>query len=408
MGIEGRTGASARARRVVYALVAGAAVVALAFALTSPLIDAQVYRGGVEVWLSGQDVYRASIPTSGVNLPFTYPPFAMFPLLVLFTPPLYVGAALLTLLGVAALFAACLLVARRLDVDPGRALLVAAGATLVGTLSEPLRGTLQFGQINLLLLGLVAVDCLSKNPRWPRGVLIGVAAAIKLTPAGFLLFFAARRQWRPVFAGIASFAVCTGLAWAVMPSGSTDFWFRAVLDPSRVGGLAYAGNQSLRGVLERFDLPGSTGKLLWLVLAAVVVVVAALVAHRTREDEHGEVTAWFAVAAAALLISPVSWDHHWVYAVPFVLALGYWAAAHRQRLWAPVLAGALFLFGLHWLLPREQERERQWALWQHLPGDSFVLVALVGLGVAFVMAHRRRPASRPAVGENPEPALTAP
>nr|BFF03367.1 hypothetical protein GCM10020241_50420 [Streptoalloteichus tenebrarius] len=257
-------------------------------------------------------------------------------------------------------------------------------------------------------MGLVAVDCLARNPRWPRGALIGVAAAIKLTPAGFLLYFAARRQWRPVVVGGASFLVCTGLAWAVTPGNSADFWFRAVLDPSRVGGLAYAGNQSLRGAIERFDLPGSTGKLLWVALAAAAVVVAALLAHRTRDDEHGEVVGWFAVAAAALLISPVSWSHHWVYAVPFTLALGYWAAARPVRLWAPIVVAAVFLTGPHWFLPRESERERQWTLAQHIPGDAFVLVAVVALAVALVLAYRRRPAPAPGVGVIPEPALSAP
>lgn len=44
--------------------------------------------------------------------------------------------------------------------------------------------------------GLVAADCLTCQPRWPRGLLVGIAAAIKLTPAAFVLFFLLRRDYR--------------------------------------------------------------------------------------------------------------------------------------------------------------------------------------------------------------------
>jgi len=45
-------------------------------------------------------------------------------------------------------------------------------------------------------MALVALDCLVAKPKWPRGMLIGVAAAIKLTPAVFVLFFLLRRDYR--------------------------------------------------------------------------------------------------------------------------------------------------------------------------------------------------------------------
>jgi alpha-1,2-mannosyltransferase len=34
---------------------------------------------------------------------------------------------------------------------------------------EPIMQTLEFGQVNLVLMALVAADCLAGHPRWPRG-----------------------------------------------------------------------------------------------------------------------------------------------------------------------------------------------------------------------------------------------
>ena len=62
---------------------------------------------------------------------------------------------------------------------------------------EPVRNTLNYGQVNVALMALVAADCLAAAPRWPRGALVGLAAAVKLTPAAFVLFFLLRRDSGP-------------------------------------------------------------------------------------------------------------------------------------------------------------------------------------------------------------------
>jgi hypothetical protein len=138
-----------------------------------PHLDLDVYRLGARMWLSGGDLYGLLPPTIiGNHLPFTYPPVAA----VLFTPftlvPLPVAGVVLTALSVVAL-----VVVPRLT--PARVAVVLPVALLL----EPVRETLGFGQVNLLLMALVALDCLHRRPRWPRGVLVGLAAAIKLTPA---------------------------------------------------------------------------------------------------------------------------------------------------------------------------------------------------------------------------------
>jgi alpha-1,2-mannosyltransferase len=70
-----------------------------------------------------------------------------------------------------------------------------AVALPVSLLLEPVWETLQFGQLNLRLMALIALDGLVERPRWPRGMLVGIAAAIELTPAAFVLFFLLRKDY---------------------------------------------------------------------------------------------------------------------------------------------------------------------------------------------------------------------
>ena len=89
-------------------------------------------------------------------------------------------------------------------------------------LLEPIRSTLTYGQINALLMALVAFDCLTRAPRWPRGIGVGIAAAVKLTPAVFLLFFLLRRDLRSAARAGLSFAACTGAGFALAPHDSLE------------------------------------------------------------------------------------------------------------------------------------------------------------------------------------------
>jgi alpha-1,2-mannosyltransferase len=248
-------------------------------------------------------------------------------------------------------------------------------------LLEPARGGLDLGQVNMILLGLVAADCLLPRTPWPRGTFVGLAAAIKLTPAIFVLFFLCRRRWRPALTAVAAFAACGAIGWVLAPGQSRQFWFAAVLDPQRVGGLAYSANQSLRGLLFRLGAPDAV----WPVLALAVLVVTVFVVPRLRDD----LTASVAVAAAGLLISPVSWSHHWVWIAPALVLLH-----GRVR----VAVAAVFAVGPHWLLPTAGDRELTWTWWQHLLGNTYVWLALAFLGWCLVQARRNRSTAPVEVG----------
>src|SRR5262249_8401015 len=142
-------------------------------------------------------------------------------------------------------------------------------AAVVALVLEPVLSTFDFGQVNLALTALVVMDCLAV--RRFRGVLVGLAAAIKLAPAVFVVYFLVKRDGRGWAASAASFVGFAMLGFLLAPNDSRKYWFGVVLDPSRIGGLAYMDNQSIRGVLHRIHPLPVTETLLWLVLTALVL-----------------------------------------------------------------------------------------------------------------------------------------
>lgn len=197
--------------------------------ITGGFIDLQVYRLGVETLRDGGDMY-GQLPqtTIGIGLPFIYPPFAALVLAPFALLPWDVAAFAFFVTSVAALTITLYLVARR--VWPGEnarrvALFATACAAPLALLLEPTRSTLDFGQVNLLLMALVAADCLTEKPKWRRGMLIGIAAAIKLTPAAFVLFFLVRRDYKSAITAAVTGAAATALSFLVLPSTSAKYWF---------------------------------------------------------------------------------------------------------------------------------------------------------------------------------------
>ena len=378
------------ARRAAVAVGLAGVVLAVLVLLVDfhNFIDLRVYRAGGRAWVDGYSLYgNEFVRRSGVGLPFTYPPIAAILFTALALVPMGVAIGVITAASVAALGAVAAIVLRhpRLAVLAGL-----AGAMLL----EPVRLTLSYGQINLLLMALVVADCLLPRTPWPRGVLIGVAAAIKLTPAVFILYFVAHRQWRPVGAAAGGFLAATVLAW-VVAAGDTPAYLRTVIaDPGRLGGLTYTANQSLNGFWQRLGVDDSLTTALWL-LSVLAVAALGLRAVRDARAAGDDVAALVATAAVGLLVSPVSWSHHWVWAA----VAGMWLLP-RLREWrvpvrVAVVAGlALFVVPPHWILPRKHDNELGWSLWQHVVGNEFVWCALALL-VALALRWRARPDALP-------------
>ncbi|MEJ6548702.1 glycosyltransferase 87 family protein [Corynebacterium sp. USCH3] len=370
--------------------------------------DYDIYRAGGRAVLDGASLYTQAFPAQGITLPFTYPPLSaiVFAPLALASSP--VGYAVFTVLSLLCLALTVMIAVSSLAAErpgagrpgPDRRQLVLA-ALLVLPLAVwlwPVTHTLEFGQINIVLMLMVAADLLLPRTPWPRGTLVGIAAALKLTPAVFGLYFLLRRQWGPAATSVVSGLGATAVAWLVLPGDSRQYWTDTIGDPSRIGGLAYSANQSLRGFLARF-----TGDPLqttvWYLLAAVTVVVVAVV--MLRLIAAGAFTAAVCTnALLALLVSPVSWAHHWVWLLPMLMVVGVslWT---RRSVPLSVLALLLVLtataFPVHVYLPSAHGAEMDWAWWMKILGSEYVVVAVVWLGVAAVLPAAFRPAGRNAL-----------
>jgi alpha-1,2-mannosyltransferase len=240
------------------------------------------------------------------------------------------------------------------------------------------RNTLSYGQVNVALMALVSVDCLSARARWPRGALVGVAAAVKLTPGAFVLFFLLRRDYRVAATAAASCAVATGAGFLLAPRDSARYWTSVIAQTGRPGSPVYAANQSIQGVLARagLDPHAPAGTAAWLALSAVVLALACLGMRRALA---GSADAWALSlnAFAALLISPISWSHHWVWGETAVLTLALLGRRHRRRDELIVAACGLAVFAAapQWWFPSGGNMDLHWAAWQQILGASYVIFA---------------------------------
>ena len=338
-------------------------------------IDIDVYRAGARAFLEGDNIYTRSYEVGGIALPFTYPPLAailFIPVALVPYPVALVGWTLAS----AVLLWWCLVIVLRHAVPAVNHRVIATWILPLALLAEPVRETLGFGQINIILMALVLADTLTRRPWLPRGVLIGLAAAIKLTPAVFILVFLVRRQWRDAAVTFLSGAGFTLAAALVSWRNSWTYWLDTLTDTGRIGGEAYASNQSIRGVLARLAEPGEQAdRLLWLVLVigALGLIIVAMLRAQTM------LATVLLASTAALLCSPVSWSHHWVWLIPVAVTL----LLGPGRVLGAVVLLAVFT-SPHWLLPNNHGAEHAWPWWAQLVGSSYLLVTLAVVVAAIV------------------------
>ncbi|WP_230887176.1 glycosyltransferase family 87 protein [Streptomyces spinoverrucosus] len=304
--------------RLLLVLVLAAAVTV--FTATVPLLrdwfDLRVYHGTIHSWIhDGGRIYDYRVP--GTMYGFTYPPFAAVAMMPMALVGMRAAIVIALLLNLAALTVSLRVLtgsAWRRHGWYGCALAACALA-----LYEPLRDTFSFGQVNVLLLALVLVDAwllATGRGRW-AGIGIGLAAAIKLTPALFIGLLLLARRWRAATVATGVAAGATGLAALVTPEGSRFYWTHAMWDTTRVGRLDYVSNQSLQGILARLDIDS---RAVW---AATVLLVLGVWAWRARRAvAAGDWYAAFALTGlTACLVSPITWVHHLVWLLPAFVVL---------------------------------------------------------------------------------------
>jgi alpha-1,2-mannosyltransferase len=285
-------------------------------------VDLHVYVDG-SASLVGGDLYRFvyADQTPDFPLPFTYPPFAavvFFPLHYL--PFTLVGIAW-QVATIAALYAVVrislrLVVGDRADLPSWRR--AALLWTAVGIWTESMRTTMDYGQVNVFLVlgGMLAV----RSARWwVSGGIVGFVAGIKLTPAITGLYFLAQRRWKAaVFSAVAFFATIA-VSWLIASEQARQYFTEILGDANRIGPVASVWNQSLRGALSRIMGRDVGNGPLWLICAAVLLVLAFLAWRALRRDDR--LGTMLIVQFVGLLISPISWSHHWVWVVPLFVWL---------------------------------------------------------------------------------------
>jgi alpha-1,2-mannosyltransferase len=303
--------------------------------------DLNVYYGAVRYWVNnGGDIYDYLKP--GSKYGFTYPPFAavtMLPMAYLSWNVAILFSVGATVLATVALLGRLVLpIARRQGWTRWFALAVAL--CLVAAF-EPMRETVNFGQVNMLLLIVVVFDVLwlvngktlagshsgklhVTNSRF-AGIGIGLATAVKLTPGIFILYLLVTRRWRAAAVAAGTAAAATLTAAAIAPAGSREFWTDALWDTNRVGVMGFISNQSLRGVVARSHRlselgSGHAASMIWLLM---VVVVLTIWAYRVRVAVRAgdEVAGMALTGVTGCLVSPVTWIHHLVWLIPALVLL---------------------------------------------------------------------------------------
>jgi alpha-1,2-mannosyltransferase len=388
-------------------------------ATTPYRIDIDVYRMGGRAWLDGTSLYADGVlfhTEAGLNLPFTYPPLAA----AVFSPfawlSLDAASATITVITFALLLVTTTIVLTRLQVwehstaistPPWRRRCWLAAAIVAPAVVylEPIRSNFEFGQINVVLMTLVIADCVPRKTPWPRGLLIGVAIALKLTPAVFLLYFLLRRDTRALLASVVSAILATAVGFIVAAHDSWMYWTETVHDTDRIGTATYLTNQNIAGTLARLGLGETPRFVIWLiacfgVLGVTVWAVRHVLRSQARSGDRA-VMALICVAMFGLVVSPVSWSHHWVWALPAVLTTAVLGVRYRNVTMGVVSAvGVLLMYfaPIHLMI---EHKETSASLWRQMLGGSYVWWAIALIVVAGAVTLRARDGSRESVDVAP-------
>jgi alpha-1,2-mannosyltransferase len=270
--------------------------------------------------------------------------------------------------------------------------LAALGLFVLVAHSDPVRVGMSLGQINVFIALLVLADFSGVLPRLPRGCLIGLATALKLTPAFLIVYLLVVRRYRAAAVAASTFLVVSLTAFAFAPSTSWQYWFHGYFaNARRTGDVEYISNQSLNGLLVRLMGAPDRARPLWLVSAALTAVFILWLARRAHAERP-----WLGEALALsgmLLISPVTWVHHWIIVLPLLLASWRCAAEATARVRVALLSttvalSGVMLFGVVWWGRVTNDQVTHAAPAQYLVGNSQVLLLLALVASVAVFVHR--------------------
>ncbi len=361
------------------------------------LSDLHIYYGAVKTVQAGEPLYSYVAENGG---PFTYPPFAS----LILWPIGLVPEPVIQVTWLAAVCAAVVIIALALGGalarKPENRRLVVALTACGLIISAPVQSNLRFGQVSIFIVVLALIDAMGLTPKRYRGVLIGFAAAIKLTPLLFVAYFLISRRYRDAARAVAAFTACGLVAFAALPTDSWTYWSQTMLTTSRIGDLASLGNQSVHGMLLRAGVPDSVLPPLW---AALVLIICAVALTRARalelpsprssaarpgglEFSGGRARAAVLVGCATVAASPVSWTHHQVWPVLAAMLLIGATGALRRVAGAALMVAMVASLGV--LMSRLPSTQGLQFLFENARALSVLAICLAGLGTAAALAHR--------------------
>ena len=372
------------------------------------MLDLHVYLWGGRLVRRSGDPYGPKFGKT--NLYFTYTPMAAGFFALAAGIKLHTAKLLMTAASLASLVAAVWLTwgALRYRRSAGR-----LGATLaVAALAlwiEPVQQTLAFGQVNLGLMFIIVADLCLPESCWLKGAGVGVAAGFKLTPLIFIPYLMLTRRFRAAGVATATFVLTIAGSFLLMPKAAHQYWSGNLFsNAQRLGNIAYVGNQSLNGALLRLLGGAAAARPYWLAAAAVVGAAGLVLAAWASRRGH-EMIGILTCALTGLLVSPVSWSHHWVWIAPILVVLADLALRpgslpasrlRRRAGWLGGLAvGALYFAyplhrapgtarlpaGLIWTVSGPAVQGTDMDGLQQLIGDLYPLAALAALAVIAAM-----------------------
>lgn len=393
------------ARRLAPVLLALSVAARLAWTYLVPnganFVDLHVYLGGAAALDTPGALYSYVYgdQTPDFPLPFTYPPFAALVFYPLTKLPFGLVAFGWQVGTIAALYGVVRLSQRliyRAAGDRRRAMLW----TALGIWTEPLRSTFDYGQVNVILV-LLVLWAVCSTRWWLSGLLVGLAAGIKLTPAVSGLYFVGMRRWAAALFAAVVFAGTVAVSIGVIGQQARYYFTDLLGDASRVGPIGTSFNQSWRGAVSRIlGYDAGYGPLVLIAIAATAIL--AIAAWRALDRER--LGSLLVVELFGLLISPISWTHHWIWLLPLMIWLfdGPWRdlPGARELGWGWLL---LSVAGVPWLLsfaqPTIWEIGRPWHLaWAGLVYVVATLVTLVWMTVSGRREPRRSPGPAPHPG----------
>jgi alpha-1,2-mannosyltransferase len=352
--------------------------------------------------------------------PFDYPPFAALPFAVLSYLSVRALAELAAVADVLALLGAVWVTFGALGHRRGAGRL---GLTLLAAaavfFTEPVQRTMYLGQVEIVLMALVMWDmCQPDTRRW-KGAGVGLAAGIKLLPLLFIPYLLLTRRFRQAAVASGAFLATVIIGFIALPRDSSQWLGHGLfLKANARIDLHWSGNQSLMGILLRSVGPNVHAE--WLAAAAVAVLLG--LAGALLLDRAGrQVVAVLMISLTTLLVSPLSWDDHWVWIVLAVPVLIHYALRARgvpRWAWLGLAAVITALFAAwpdSWLgrssglsgiifLPPQNYRpqggpwpEVGWHGWQVIVGNAWVLTGLLVFVTLLLAGLRlsRRPTRAP-------------